>query len=186
MNLFFGGMILASLIFGLATGRLDQVSAAAVEGAGQGVTLSLSLLGVLCLWSGVMEVLRRTGAAGGLARLLRPVLCRLFPRGSRSPAFLENLSANVSANLLGLGNAATPYGIAAAKELTKTPEGHRELSRLVVLNASSLQLLPTTVAGVRATLGSASPFDILPAVLVTSLAALLVGLGACRLLERRG
>ena len=185
MNGVFAGMILLSLVFGLVNGRLGEVSAAAVEGAGQGVTLTISLAGVLCLWSGVMEVLRRTGAAAWLSRRLRPVLSRLFPQGSRDPEFLEHLSANVSANLLGLGNAATPYGIAAARRLTLRPESSRELGRLVVLNASSLQLLPTTVAGVRATLGAESPFDLLPAVLLSSAAALTVGLLVCRLLERR-
>lgn len=185
MSIVYTVMIFLSLFFGIWNHRLDMVTQAAIDGARQGITLTISLLGALCLWSGVMEVLRRSGAATKLAGLLQPLLSRLFPQGSRHPAFLENLSANVSANLLGLGNAATPYGIAAAKELAKLPDHQKELARLIVLNASSLQLLPTTIASVRATLGAQTPFDILPPVLLTSAFALVCGLVACSLLERR-
>lgn len=181
----YAAMALLSLVCGAATGRLGEVSAAAVEGAQAAVTLCLSLVGMMCLWTGVMEVLKRSGLAEKLAHLMRPLLKKLFPKGSRSESFLENMSANVSANLMGLGNAATPYGIAATKDLNSLPDTGDELCRLVVLNASSITLLPTTVASIRAGLGSQAPFDILPAVWITSVMSLLAGLLACKLMERR-
>lgn len=133
-----------------------------------------------------MTLMDRCGLSQKLARLLRPVLRRLLPRASRDSETLAAVSANVSANLLGLGNAATPLGIRAARRMALGAEGRAtdELCRLVVLNTASVQLLPTTVAAVRAGCGSAAPFDILPAVWVSSILSVSVGLLAARLLER--
>ena len=109
------GMVVLSLVAGLACGRLDAVANAALEGAQSAIQLSLSMAGILCLWSGVMEVMNVCGISGGLAKAFRPVLRRLLPESSRDEETLAAVSANVSANLLGLGNAATPLGIRAAK-----------------------------------------------------------------------
>ena len=130
--------------------------------------------------------MRQSGLAGGLSRLLRPVLGRLFPDASKDGAVMDSLSANVSANLLGLGNAATPLGIRAARRMARGQNGvaDDELCRLVVLNTASLQLLPTTVAGVRAACGCRTPFDILPAVWLSSAISVTAGLLAARLLSR--
>ena len=162
------------------------MAAAAVTGAGDAVELCLSMAGMLCLWTGVMEVMRQSGLAGGLSRLLRPVLGRLFPNGAKDGAVMDSLSANVSANLLGLGNAATPLGIQAAKGMSRKSPGvaSDELCLLVVCNTASIQLLPTTVAAVRAAAGCRSPFDILPAVWLTSALSVAAGIWACRLLSR--
>ena len=149
------GMAAVSLIFAAWNGTMDAVGAAALEGAGAAVQLCIAMAGVLCLWSGVMEIMSRCGLSGKLAALLRPALRRLLPRASRDPETLAAVSANVSANLLGLGNAATPLGIRAARRMARGTDGTAddELCRLVVLNTASLQLLPTTVAGVRAACG---------------------------------
>ena len=101
------GMVCIALIFGAATGQSAAVGAAAAQGVQQAVTFCLTVGGMICLWSGVMEVMRRSGIAAGLSRLLQPVLRRLFPRASRDAQTLDALSMNMSANLLGLGNAAT-------------------------------------------------------------------------------
>ena len=180
------GMVVLSLVFGVACGNLDAVSAAAVEGANSAVTLCLSMAGVMCLWSGVMEIMRQTGLSEGLARLFRPVLARLLPQAAKDSETMAAISANVSANLLGLGNAATPLGIRAACRMAKGQNGvaSDELCLLVVLNTASIQLIPATVAGVRAAAGAASPFDILPAVWVTSILSVATGLLAARLLAR--
>ena len=181
------GMVVLSLLFGLMNGTLDAVASAAMDGAQSAVELSISMAGILCLWSGVMEVMRVCGLSDGLARAFRPLLRRLMPQASRDSETLAAVSANLSANFLGLGNAATPLGIQAARRMARGCGGiaSDELCLLVVLNTASIQLLPTTVASVRAAFGSAAPFDILPAVWISSLASVTVGLLTARLLSRR-
>ena len=177
------GMAVVSVVCGAVYGRMEAVS-----GAGQAVRLCLSMAGVLCLWTGLMEVMDRCGLSRRLGRLFRPVLRRLLPQASRDPETLAAVTANVSANLLGLGNAATPMGIRAACRMARGTEGvaSDELCRLVVLNTASIQLLPTTGASIRAVCGSAAPLDILPAVWVSSLLSVTAGLAAAKLLERLG
>lgn len=183
-------MICVALAFGAASGRGAQLGAAAAQGVQQAVDFCLTVGGMICLWSGVMELMRRCGIAGGLSRLLRPVLRRLFPHAARDVQALDALSMNVSANLLGLGNAATPAGVRAAQAMARELRGDTasdELCLLVVLNTASIQLLPVTIAAVREAAGAAVPFDILPAVWVSSLcsvtAGLLAGVGLCGVLS---
>ena len=186
MAIVWGVMVLASVVCAVAGGRMAQVSAAALEGARAAVELCISLAGVLCLWSGFMELLKQCGLERKLAALFRPLMRRLLPQASRDAETMAAVSGNLSANLLGLGNAATPLGLRAARRMALGAEGRAtdELCRLVVLNTASVQLLPTTVAAVRAGCGSAAPFDILPAVWVSSILSVSVGLLAARLLER--
>lgn len=186
MSILWTGMTAASILFGIAEGRGEAVAAAAVTGAKDAVELCLSMAGMLCLWTGVMEVMRQSGLAGGLSRLLRPVLGRLFPGAARDGAVMDSLSANVSANLLGLGNAATPLGIGGRQghEPERPGAASDELCLLVVCNTASIQLIPTTVAAVRMAAGSATPFDILPAVWVTSALSVATGILAAKLLSR--
>ena len=182
----FTGLVAASVLFGMVNGTISQVGAAALEGAGAAVELCLGMAGVMCLWNGVMAVMAACGVTDRLNRLFRPLLGRLLPRASSDPETLAALSGNVSANLLGLGNAATPLGIQAATRMARGCGGRAsdELCALVILNTASIQLLPTTVAGVRAALGSATPFDILPAVWLTSVLSVTAGLGAAKLFSR--
>ena len=186
MAIVWGVMVMASVVCAVAGGRMAQVSSAALEGARAAVELCISLAGVLCLWSGFMELLKQCGLERKLAALFRPLMRRLLPQASRDAETIAAVSGNLSANLLGLGNAATPLGIRAARRMALGAEGRAtdELCRLVVLNTASVQLLPTTVAAVRAGCGSAAPFDILPAVWVSSILSVSVGLLAARLLER--
>ena len=175
------GMVAVSLIFGTLTGNLNALSAAALEGAQSAVELCLAMCGVMCLWTGVMELMDQCALTDKIAALFRPLLRRLLP--SRDSETLAAISANLSADLLGLGNAATPLGIRAACRMSRGCKGTAsdELCLLVVLNTASIQLLPTTLAGVRASLGAADPFDILPAVWLTSLLSVLAGLLAAKL-----
>lgn len=188
MAWFWSGMVVISLVFGLITGNLEAVSTAALTGAGDAVKLGISMAGVLCLWSGVMEVMNECGLSAVLSRAFRPLLRRLLPQASRDPETLAAVSANVSANLLGLGNAATPLGVRAARRMAAGREGvaSDELCRLVVLNTASIQLLPATVASLRAAAGSAVPLDILPAVWLSSVLSVTAGLAAERLLSLAG
>ena len=178
-------MVLFSLVCGAVSGRMPAVAAAALDGAAAAVELCVSMAGALCLWMGLMELLERCGLAAKLARWLQPLLRRLFPHAAREEETLSALSANLSANLLGLGNAATPMGVRATRRMAASCSGTAsdELCRFVVLNTASIQLLPTTVASVRAACGSIAPFDILPAVWVSSLFSVAAGLLAARLLQ---
>ena len=180
------GMAVLSILCGLATGRGELVAAAAVEGAQAAVELCVSIAGMLCLWTGVMEVMRRSGLAEGLSRLLRPVLSLLFPQVSGDRGVMDSISSNVSANLLGLGNAATPLGIEAVRRMERKSPGTASdaMCMLVVCNTASIQLIPTTVASVRAAAGSSAPFDILPAVWLASALSVGVGITACKLFAR--
>ena len=180
-------MVLLSLVYGALSGNLSALSSAAVSGAKDAVTLSLSLCGLICLWSGVMELMRRAGLSEKLSRLMKPVLSRLYPTAAKDTETMDALSTNVSANLLGLGNAATPAGIKAAiglKRLSGLSSASDELCLLVVMNTASIQLLPTTVASLRASFGAASPFDILPAVWLSSLISVTAGVLAAKFFQR--
>ena len=182
------GMVVLSLAFGLATGRVDAVANAALEGAGSAIELCISMAGILCLWTGVMEIMNQCGLTEKLARAFRPLLRRLMPAACRDEETLAAISANVSANLLGLGNAATPLGIRAARRMARGTNGVAtdELCLLVVLNTASIQLIPATIAGVRSACGAAAPFDILPAVWLASVLSVTAGLLAARLLSHLG
>lgn len=181
-------MVVLSLVFGVFTGNLDAVANAALEGARSAIDLSISMAGILCLWSGVMEIMNVCGLSVGLARAFRPVLRRLLPGACQDEETLAAVSANVSANLLGLGNAATPLGIRAARRMARGCGGvaSDELCLLVVLNTASIQLLPATIASVRAAAGCRTPFDILPAVWLASVLSVAAGLLAAKLLSLRG
>lgn len=172
--------LVLSLVCGVATGRLDAVTAAVSTGAAEAVTLAISIAGLMCFWSGLMELISASGLAEKLSRLLMPVLRPLFGAASRDREAMEAVSANVTANLLGLSNAATPLGLKAVDRLY-TLDGRRgspdTVLTLITLNTASIQLIPSTVAAVRGACGSAAPFDIMPAVWVasiTSVAAVLI------------
>lgn len=179
----------ASFAASLLTCHTSSLSAAALLGAQEGFSLCLSLGGSLCLWSGVMRVMEKSGLADALCGLFRPLLSRLFPETFRDETARRLLSANFSANLLGLGSAATPMGTACVRRMQALrPEaGTRasdEMCRLVVMNTASIQLIPTTVCALRAQLGAASPFEILPAVWLSSVLSLGVGLLAAVCMEK--
>ena len=186
MSVIWTGMVVISVVYGLLAGNGTAVAAAAVEGAAGAVELCITMAGVMCLWMGVMEVMKRCGLAEKLSRLLRPLLGRLYPDFRRDGETMDAISANVSANLLGLGNAATPLGIQAARRMAKKTPGvaSDSLCMLVVCNTASIQLLPTTVAAVRQSAGCATPFDILPAVWLASAVSVGVGILAARVMAR--
>lgn len=178
MSYIWTAMIALSLLAAAVTGRGGELASAVSQGAQAGITLVISLAGSICLWTGVGKLMEKAGVTGALSRLLKPLLGRLFPSSRQDPQLAGSLSANVCANFLGLGNAATPMGIQAAQRLAlRSRDGIAtdELCRLIVLNTASIQLIPATVAAVRSSLGCSSPFDILPAVWVTSLCS--AGLG---------
>ena len=177
----------ASVLGGAVLGRSAEVGAALLTGASDAVRLGISLAGPVSLWCALQCAMERSGLSGALSRLLRPVLGRLFPDSAADPEACAAISQNLSANLLGLGNAATPMGVRAVarmRALSGSDRATNEMCRLIVMNTASIQLLPTTVAALRAGLGSASPFAILPAVWATSLLSVSAGLLAARVLQK--
>ena len=188
MSYIWSGLVILSFLWGFFHGNPSAVAAAALDGAQSALELSLSMAGILCLWSGVMEILNVCGLSRRIAALFRPLLRRLLPNASRDEETLAAVSANVSANLLGLGNAATPLGIQAARRMARGCGGvaSDELCLLVVLNTASIQLLPATSASVRSASGCETPFDILPAVWLASALSVLVGVTAAKLLAAAG
>lgn len=186
MSLIWTGMVAISLIAAAVLGNMGALSASVIQGAQSGVTLALSMAGSICLWTGVGKLMEKAGLTAILSKILRPLLGRIFPSIRKDPELEGYLSANVCANFLGLGNAATPMGIQAAQRLARGQKGvaNDELCKLVVLNTASIQLIPANVAAVRAGLGCAAPFDILPAVWLTSLCSAGLGITAAWLLGR--
>ena len=184
MGYIFTAMALLAVIFAFITGRGSELAAAIPKGAQSGIELILSMAGAICLWTGLGRLMEKCGITGFLSGLLKPILHRLFPDTKKNPRLSGVLSANICANFLGLGNAATPMGLQAAKMLSKGESATDQLCRLVILNTASIQLIPTTVAALRSSLGSTAPFDILPAVWITSACSAAVGLGSGVLLGK--
>ena len=178
--------LLISVVYAVFSGNSQLLSGALFEGASAGVSLAITLAGPLCLWCGLSHVMEQTGLTEKLAQLLAPLLKRLFPNAWRSTSAREALCGNFSANLLGLGSAATPLGIRAACLMAEHENGRAsdELCKLVVMNTASIQLIPSTVAALRAGLGSAAPFDILPAIWLTSLCSVAAGLMTAKVLSK--
>lgn len=187
MSWIWTGILFIALVFSIFTGRGSALAAAITQGAQAGITLAISMAGAICLWSGVGKLMERAGLTQRLSDLLRPIFKRLFPSTEKDSTLASFLSANVCANFLGLGNAATPMGIQAVKRLKnkKKPDiATDEMCRLVVLNTASIQLIPANVAAIRASLGCPAPFDILPAVWITSLCSAGLGVTSAWLLSK--
>ena len=180
------GFLVLSLLCGAATGRLENVTAAVGTGAEQSISLAIGITGLMCFWSGVMEVIRASGLAEKLSRALRPLLGPLFGPCASDREAMELVSANVTANLLGLSNAATPIGLRAVDRMY-TLAGRRgapdPVLTLITLNSASIQIIPSTVAAVRASAGAVRPFDIMPAVWGASIASVAVVLLCARALR---
>ena len=179
MSWIWTGILAVSLIFALFEGRGSELAAAVAQGAQSGFTLAISMAGSICLWTGAGKLMDHAGMTQWLSDLLRPVLKRIFPSTKSNESLAKSLSANICANFLGLGNAATPMGIQAVRQMSdprRPTHATDEMCRLIVLNTASIQLIPANVAAVRASLGCPAPFDILPAVWVTSICSAGLGL----------
>lgn len=179
------GILALSILAALLLGNGSALAAAVPKGAQAGLELAISMAGSICLWCGVGKLMEKAGLTRLLSRFFSPLLGRIFPSYREDPVLAGYLSSNVCANFLGLGNAATPLGIQAAQRLSGGKDtASDELCRLIVLNTASIQLIPANVAAIRSQLGCTSPFDILPAVWLTSVASAGMGLTAAWCLGR--
>jgi spore maturation protein A len=181
-------LVVASVVVAAVTGRVADLTAAVTESAGKAVTISLGLVGVLTLWLGLMRVAEEAGLVSLLARALRPVLRRLFPEVPGDHPALGSMVMNIAANLLGLGNAATPFGVKAMQELeTLNPRQGTATDAQALfcaMNTASLQLVPASVIALRAGAGSRAPAEILGATLVASACGVVVAVAVAKLLAR--
>ncbi len=180
MNYIFAFMIILSLITSFFTGTVNETVQAGLDGAKNSIEIILSFAGIMCMWCGFLKLAEEGGAINALSKLISPIINLLFPKLKHNNKAKEYITANISANLLGVGNAATPAGIAAMQELdkiNKTPDhASDEMSIFTVINTSSIQLIPTTIIALRSAFGSLNPECIIPPVWICSITALFCAL----------
>ena len=173
-------MILSSIVVAAVNGKMEVINEAAFNGAKTGVTVSFGLLSVLCFWMGMMKIAEKSGLLDLLARALSPLIRLLFPDIPKGHPAMGYILSNMSANLLGLGNAATPMGLRAMEELQKLNPNKQEASpamcTLLAINTASITLIPTTMIAIRMQYGSANPVEIVGTTLVASFGATLFAL----------
>lgn len=167
--------LIISFIYAIFSGKLPEVNNSIFESTSSAIELCLTLVGTMCLWCGMIKIVMNTSAVEKLIKILKPILRKLFPDIGEEDEAHKEISMNIIANLLGLGNAATPLGLKAMKSLQKANNNKRELSNsmaiLIVLNTASIQLIPTTVIAIRTTLGSKNPTEMLVPIWIATIIA---------------
>jgi len=178
LNILWPIFIIISIVYAIFSGNIENLNNSIFESAESAVNLTLTLLGMTCLWSGIMEVASKTRIIDYLSSLLKPIINKLFVNLNEKS--YTNIIMNIIANILGLGNAATPLGLKAMKELQKENIDKEELSdnmmMLIVLNTASLQIIPTTIIAIRSSLGSTNPTKIIFPVWISTICAAIVGI----------
>ncbi len=178
--------IILSIAYGIVSGNLEQLNNSFFDGAQDAVTITTTLLGSLCLWSGLMSIAEETSFVKLISKAIKPLIKILFPELKNNNKITQQISMNMIANILGLGNAATPLGLKAISSMQKENKNKEELSdsmiMLIVLNTASLQLIPTTVIAIRSSLGSTNPTSIIFPVWVATIIAAIVGTISAKIL----
>ena len=188
MNYIWIAIIFFSVITAVFNGTANELSNSIITSGNTAVDLCFSLLGTFCLWNGLMNVAEKSGLSQAFAKFTAPILCKIFKGLNKNSDAILPISLNITSNLLGLSNAATPIGIEAMKKLSKenygksTPSNNMVL--FVVMNSAALRLIPTTVASIRANHGSANPLEIIVPSIITSIIALSIGITMTKILER--
>ena len=185
LNIVWPIFIIISFSFAIFSGNLENLNNSIFESTKEAVNLSISLLGTLCLWSGIMEIASKTTLTEKLTKLLKPVLKFLFPN-LKNPKIHKEISMNMIANILGLGNAATPLGLKAMDSMQKENKKKDTLSdsmmMFIVVNTASIQIIPTTVIAIRNSLGSTSPTSIIFPTWVATIIAAIFGIFVAKIL----
>lgn len=173
-------IVILSVICSIFLGNTESLSSAFIDSAASAVNLIITLAGVICLWSGIMRIAAKSGLTAVFARLFSPLLKPIFPRLERESEAFGCITMNLTANLLGLGNTATPLGLKAMRELQRLngygDTASDEMVIFVVMNTASMQLIPTMLATLRQSSGSSAPFEIIAPVWISSGCALAVAL----------
>jgi len=185
LNYIWVGMLLTGIVVGIISGRVDTVTQAAVSSAGKAVELCIGLLGIMCLWTGLMEIAQRSGMVEAISRGLKPILRFLLPKVPPKHPAMGAVVMNLTANFLGLGNAATPLGIKAMKELqklnNKKDTSTDAMCMFLVLNTSAIQLIPSTIIALRSAAGSKNPAEIIGTIWVASAIGTAAGVIAAKM-----
>lgn len=190
MNYIFAGIILISIIAAIYTGNINELSNSVITGAADAVELIISMLGMMCVWTGFMRIAEKGGLTKILAKALSPILKRLFVEYKDDDDILSAISLNITANFLGLGNAATPFGIEAMKKMQyKRRDDNKRVANnsmimFIVINTASIQLVPSMLLILRSNYGSAAPLEIMPCVWITSITALTAGIFITKILQK--
>ena len=188
LNVIWSGLIIVSLIVSFFTGTFEQCSIEAIKGAGEGVTLTISLCGAMCFWSGVMKIASKSGVLDILAFIMRPITRLLFPKIKDGSEAMKAIVMNMTANILGMSNAAPPLGLRAMDELQKLNTDKKRASKsmcmFVLVNTASIQLIPTTLITLRAVSGSNAPTEIIVPIWITSIVALTIGVISIKIFEK--
>lgn len=189
LNIIWPIFIIIAIIYAFFTGNIENLSNGIFDSAKSAVELTLTFFGTICLWNGVMEIAKRTSLMEKLTKILQPLINFLFPELNNNKQAKEEISMNMTANLLGLGNAATPLGLKAMKTMQKENMKKDTLTNamamFIVINTASLQIIPTNVIAIRSSLGSQSPSGIILQVWTATIVAALVGITATKILMKR-
>lgn len=189
LNIIWPAFIIISTIYALVSGNIEELSNGIFDSAESAVQLTLTFFGTICLWNGIMEIAKQTSLMKKLTQVLKPLINFLFPEIKNNHQVYEEISMNIVANLLGLGNAATPLGLKAMKTMQKE-NPHKDtltnsMAMFIVINTASIQLIPTNVIAIRNSLGSNAPSEIILQVWVATIVAAVVGITATKLLMKK-
>ena len=186
LNILWPIFIILSVVYAIIFGNIEEVNTGIFNSLSEAVELSLTFLGTICLWSGIMEIAKKTSLINKLNKLLKPFINFLFPDLKNNEIAKQEISMNMIANILGLGNAATPLGLNAMETLQKENKNKDELSNsmimLIVLNTASIQLIPTTIIAIRSSLGSENPTSIIVPVWIATICAGVCGVTVTKIL----
>lgn len=189
LNKIWPAFLIIAFVYAIFTGKLPEVNNSIFESTSSAIQLCLTLVGTMCLWCGIIKIAMETSLVDKLIKLLRPLLRKLFPEIDEKDEVYKEISMNIIANLLGLGNAATPLGLKAMKSLQKTNKNKNELSNsmtvLIVLNTASIQLIPTTVIAIRTTLGAKNPTEMLVPIWIATVASAISAITAAKIFMKK-
>lgn len=186
LNIVWPIFIIISFIYAIFSGNLEKLNSSIFESTETAINLSLTMLGTMCLWNGIIEIAMNTALIDKLNKILKPIINFLFPEVKDNREITSEISMNMIANILGLGNAATPLGLKAMKSMQKCNNEKDTLSNsmimLIVINTASIQLIPTTVIAIRTSLGSENPTAIVLPVWIATILAAIAGITATKFL----
>ncbi len=194
LNIIWGVMLVAGILYAAITGNMEAVGNGIMDSAKEGISLAFGMMGVMALWSGIMEIARESGLVAGATKLLRPAVRFLFPNIPEKDEAMEHITVNIISNIFGLGAAATPAGLKAMRALEKLEEKRKrdvtrasnEMCTFLVLNISSLQLIPVNMIAFRSQYGSAAPMAVVGPAILATLASTLTAVIFCKLMSARG